>query len=153
MHHAKTGSKLGRSSSHKEAMLRNMVTSVIKHERIRTTDSKAKELRKVAEKMELPWAKKAACTRGVRLWLLYGIKIWSVNFSVNWPNVTVTVQADTRELSKPDIGLVTMRLFPFWNLFPMRKRRKKQNPVERFLNNVTEQDACPTVLSCKHPKG
>lgn len=51
MHHGKTGSKLGRSSSHKKAMLRNMVTSVIKHERIRTTDSKAKELRKVAEKM------------------------------------------------------------------------------------------------------
>jgi len=51
MHHGKTGSKLGRSSSHKEAMLRNMVTSVIKYERIRTTDTKAKELKKVAEKM------------------------------------------------------------------------------------------------------
>jgi large subunit ribosomal protein L17 len=51
MHHGKTGSKLGRTSSHKEAMLRNMVTSVIKHERIRTTDMKAKELRKLAEKM------------------------------------------------------------------------------------------------------
>ena len=51
MHHGKAGSKLGRTSSHKEAMLRNMVTSIIKHERIRTTDMKAKELRKVAEKM------------------------------------------------------------------------------------------------------
>jgi large subunit ribosomal protein L17 len=51
MHHGKIGSKLGRTSSHKEAMLRNMVTSVIKYERIRTTDMKAKELRKVAEKM------------------------------------------------------------------------------------------------------
>jgi large subunit ribosomal protein L17 len=51
MHHGKTGSKLGRTSSHKEAMLRNMVTSVIKYERVRTTDMKAKELRKVAEKM------------------------------------------------------------------------------------------------------
>jgi large subunit ribosomal protein L17 len=51
MHHGKTGSKLGRTSSHKEAMLRNMVTSVIKHERIKTTDTKAKELRKLAEKM------------------------------------------------------------------------------------------------------
>jgi large subunit ribosomal protein L17 len=51
MHHGKAGSKLGRTSSHKEAMLRNMVTSVIKHERIRTTDMKAKELRKLAEKM------------------------------------------------------------------------------------------------------
>lgn len=51
MHHGKIGSKLGRTSSHKEAMLRNMVTSVIKHERIRTTDSKAKELKRIAEKM------------------------------------------------------------------------------------------------------
>lgn len=51
MHHGKAGSKLGRTSSHKEAMLRNMVTSVIKHERIRTTDTKAKELKKLAEKM------------------------------------------------------------------------------------------------------
>jgi large subunit ribosomal protein L17 len=51
MHHGKSGSKLGRTSSHKEAMLRNMVTSVIKHERIRTTDLKAKELKKIAEKM------------------------------------------------------------------------------------------------------
>lgn len=51
MYHGKAGRKLGRTSSHKEAMFRNMVTSVIKHERIRTTDAKAKELRKLAEKM------------------------------------------------------------------------------------------------------
>jgi len=51
MYHGKAGRKLGRTSSHKEAMFRNMVTSVIKHERIRTTDSKAKEVRKLAEKM------------------------------------------------------------------------------------------------------
>ena len=51
MYHGKAGRKLGRTSSHKEAMFRNMVTSIIKHERIRTTDSKAKEVRKLAEKM------------------------------------------------------------------------------------------------------
>lgn len=51
MYHGKAGRKLGRTSSHKEAMFRNMVTSVIKHERIRTTDTKAKEIRKIAEKM------------------------------------------------------------------------------------------------------
>ncbi|MEN6332515.1 MAG: 50S ribosomal protein L17 [Smithella sp.] len=51
MYHGKAGRKLGRTSSHKEAMLRNMVTSVIKHESIRTTDCKAKELRKLADKM------------------------------------------------------------------------------------------------------
>ena len=51
MYHGRAGRKLGRTSSHKEAMLRNMVTSVIKHESIRTTDCKAKELRKLAERM------------------------------------------------------------------------------------------------------
>jgi len=51
MYHGKAGKKLGRTSSHKEAMFRNMVTSVIKHESIRTTDTKAKELRKLAERM------------------------------------------------------------------------------------------------------
>lgn len=51
MYHGKAGKKLGRTSSHKEAMFRNMVTSVIKYESIRTTDTKAKELRRLAEKM------------------------------------------------------------------------------------------------------
>ena len=51
MYHGKAGRKLGRTSSHKEAMFRNMVTSVIKYESIRTTDTKAKELRKLAERM------------------------------------------------------------------------------------------------------
>jgi large subunit ribosomal protein L17 len=51
MRHRKSGRKLGRTSSHREAMLRNMVTSLLKYEKITTTDAKAKELRKVAEKM------------------------------------------------------------------------------------------------------
>jgi large subunit ribosomal protein L17 len=51
MRHRKTGKKLGKTTSHREAMLRNMVTSLLKYEKITTTDAKAKELRKVAEKM------------------------------------------------------------------------------------------------------
>lgn len=43
--------KLGRGTKHRMAMLRNMVTSLIKHERIMTTTEKAKDLRRVAEKM------------------------------------------------------------------------------------------------------
>ena len=41
--------KLNRTSSHREAMLRNMTVSLLKHEAIRTTLPKAKELRRVAE--------------------------------------------------------------------------------------------------------
>ncbi|GBC62642.1 50S ribosomal protein L17 [Desulfonema ishimotonii] len=45
MRHRKAGSKLGRTSSHRKAMFRNMVTSLFKYDRIRTTDAKAKALR------------------------------------------------------------------------------------------------------------
>ena len=45
MRHRKAGVKLGRNSSHRKAMFRNMVTSLFKYDRIRTTDAKAKELR------------------------------------------------------------------------------------------------------------
>ena len=51
MRHRKRGRKLGRNSSHRKAMLRNMVTSLFRHEQIETTDAKAKALRPLAEKM------------------------------------------------------------------------------------------------------
>jgi large subunit ribosomal protein L17 len=49
MRHQKSGRKLNRTSSHREAMFKNMAASLIKHELIRTTLPKAKELRRVAE--------------------------------------------------------------------------------------------------------
>lgn len=51
MRHRKTGRRLGRTTSHRLAMVRNMVTSVFEHERIVTTTIKAKEVRKVVDKM------------------------------------------------------------------------------------------------------
>ncbi len=49
MRHRKAGLKLNRTSSHRDAMFRNMVTSLFKYERIRTTDTKAKGLRRWAD--------------------------------------------------------------------------------------------------------
>ena len=49
MRHMKSGRKLNRTSSHREAMFKNMAASLIKHELIRTTLPKAKELRRIAE--------------------------------------------------------------------------------------------------------
>ncbi len=51
MRHRKSGRKLSRSSSHRQAMLRNMATSLLEHERIETTDAKAKELKRFADRM------------------------------------------------------------------------------------------------------
>ena len=50
MRHRKSGRRLGRNSAHRSAMYRNMVTSLLEHERITTTEAKAKELRRFAER-------------------------------------------------------------------------------------------------------
>ena len=49
MRHRKSGRKLGRNSSHRKTMFRNMAASLFRHETIRTTLPKAKEFRRVAE--------------------------------------------------------------------------------------------------------
>ncbi len=49
MRHRNSGRRLGRNSSHRKAMFRNMATSMLKHETIKTTLPKAKELRRVVE--------------------------------------------------------------------------------------------------------
>ncbi len=49
MRHQKSGRKLNRTSSHREAMFRNMAVSLLRHEQLMTTLPKAKELRRVAE--------------------------------------------------------------------------------------------------------
>ncbi len=49
MRHRKSGRKLGRNSSHRKAMYRNMAASLVQHETIKTTLPKAKELRRVIE--------------------------------------------------------------------------------------------------------
>ncbi|NQZ07071.1 MAG: 50S ribosomal protein L17 [Algicola sp.] len=49
MRHRKSGRQLNRNSSHRQAMFRNMASSLVKHELIKTTLPKAKELRRVVE--------------------------------------------------------------------------------------------------------
>jgi large subunit ribosomal protein L17 len=51
MRHRKSGRRLGRNSSHRKAMYRNMVTSLMVHGRIKTTEAKAKELRRIADRV------------------------------------------------------------------------------------------------------
>ncbi len=51
MRHRKAVKKMGRTPSHRKAMLRNLVTSLLKYEKVVTTDAKAKVLKSVADKM------------------------------------------------------------------------------------------------------
>jgi large subunit ribosomal protein L17 len=57
MRHQFRGRKLGRTHSHRKALLRNLVTSLLRHGRITTTVPKAKELRSVTDRM-VTYAKK-----------------------------------------------------------------------------------------------
>jgi len=58
MRHLKAGRKFGRNSSHRRAMFRNLAGNLVLHGRIQTTDAKARELRRIAERL---------ITRAVRL--------------------------------------------------------------------------------------
>lgn len=51
MRHNNTGRRLGRNASHRDALYRNLVTSLFRHGKIQTTDAKAKELRRIAERL------------------------------------------------------------------------------------------------------
>ncbi len=51
MRHRKKVAKLGRNASHRKAMLRNLATDLLRHERVTTTLSKAKAVRRVAERL------------------------------------------------------------------------------------------------------
>jgi len=70
MRHAVHGRKLGRTTSHRRAMFRNQLASLMEHERITTTLPKAKELRPIAEKI-ITQGKRGtlAARRRVRRWL------------------------------------------------------------------------------------
>jgi len=51
MRHLKAGRRLARTTEHRTAMLRNLITQLLEHERIETTEAKAKEARQWAEKI------------------------------------------------------------------------------------------------------
>jgi len=59
MKHKKKGTHLGRTTSHKKALMRNMVASLIEHKSIKTTHAKAREARRYAEKL-ITYAKKGS---------------------------------------------------------------------------------------------
>jgi large subunit ribosomal protein L17 len=51
MRHLKAGRRLSRTTEHRQAMLRNLVTALLEHERVETTQAKAKEVRQWAEQI------------------------------------------------------------------------------------------------------
>lgn len=94
MRHQKSGRKFSRTSAHREAMFKNMAASLFKHELIKTTLPKAKELRRVAE----PLITLARSTRSpTAVWpspACATTKPWAT-CSPSWARATRTVRAAT----------------------------------------------------------
>ena len=121
------GSKLGRTTSHRKAMLRTMVTSLLKYEKIQTTDMKAKELKKVADKM-ITLGKRGISMPGGRPPPMCVSATWWANCSARCRSAIKTGPAAIPESSSPDIARATMHPCPSLNSSGMPRRR---NPGKR----------------------
>ncbi len=88
----KSGRKLNRTSSHREAMFKNMAASLIKHELIRTTLPKAKELRRVAEPL-ITLAKVDTSPTAASLSRACATRLPSASCSSNSARVTASARA------------------------------------------------------------
>ncbi len=82
MRHRNLKGKLGRSPSHRKAMLRNMTASLLTHERIRTTIAKAKEVRKMTDKVITLGKKESLHARRQVLELIPDKKVVSKIFDI-----------------------------------------------------------------------
>jgi ribosomal protein L17 len=109
MRHQKSGRKLNRTSSHREAMFKNMASSLIKHELIRTTLPKAKELRRVAEPLITLAKTDGVANRRLAFSRVCATRKRSASCSSNWARVTASVPAATCASSSAASAPATMR--------------------------------------------
>lgn len=141
MRHRKSGRKLNRNSSHRQAMFRNMAVSLLEHEVIKTTLPKAKELRRVAEPL-ITLAKEDSVANRRLAFDRTRSRKWSASCSMTWVRVTRAVLAVTSVSSRWVSVLVTMHRWPMlswlivlsWRTLTKNKRRsfKKTGHIARF---------------------
>ena len=97
MRHRKAGRKLGMDASARKAMFRNMVTSLLIHEQIRTTEARAKELRKYAEKVitlgkKAPTAAAITSLKGQELQEAEAARVHAIRRARLWVNDNDAIQ-------------------------------------------------------------
>jgi len=97
MRHRKAGRQFGRNSGHRRALFRNLVTSLFEHERIETTEAKAKEIRSIAEKL-VTLAKKGTLLQDDRHFLISRVRPrWQI-FLTSYLRVFQKETVDIQEL-------------------------------------------------------
>ena len=126
--------KLGRTSDHRRAMLRAMVTYLFENGKIETTVTRAKEVRAMAEKM-IPSASRTPCTRKDRSSPLSPKRRWQRKYMTRSRPSTPTETAATPASSKPALAGA------------MPRRWRSSNWSDRAAKRCC-QDAAPGSAGC-----
>jgi large subunit ribosomal protein L17 len=113
MRHKKAGRQFGRDTSSRRAMFRNLAANLITHERIETTDAKAKELRRIAERL---------ITKAARL-----------------GKVGYTAQADLKPIDKAKRLHAARMLSAFVPRFGVKRDGTKIDIVEKVLVELSKR--------------
>ena len=142
MRHRQTTATLGRAPAHRKAMLRNMVTDLLRHEKIRTTEAKARVLRPLAERMITLGKRESLHARRHAARVIRDKIVLSKLFDDLAPRYAERAGGYTRIIklsSRPGdqadmavIELVEAELQP-----RKRKRRKKMGPLTASQDTVT----------------
>ena len=132
MRHQKSGRKFSRTSAHRQAMFENMAASLIKHELIRTTLPKAKELRRVAEPLITMAKTDGVANRRLAFARLRDKEAVGTLFTVLGPRYTAAPVA-TCASSSAASALATTRRWRMSNWSIARKRQRLSTRADRCV--------------------
>ena len=149
MRHQKRGRKLGRTASHRKAMLQNMAASVLLHKQIKTTEAKAKEARKLVERLITYGKKGTTHARRLAFAILRNKKATTILFDEIAPVYENRQGGYTRLIKlgyRPNdtSKVVLLQLVDFFSEEPKKDKKKstekkKSKPAESKKVEVKEE--------------
>jgi len=136
MRHQKRGRKLGRSTSHRKAMLSNMAASVLLHKQIKTTEAKAKEARRLVERLITYGKKGTTHARRLAFAILRDKKATSILFDEIAPVYEGRQGGYTRLIKlgyRPNdtSKVVLLQLVDFFSEESKKDKKKSTKPVKK----------------------
>ena len=145
MRHNKKGTHLGRTTSHKKALMRNMVASLFEHKSIKTTDAKAKETRRYAEKL-ITYAKKGSLHhRRLAFKFLQNKEAVKTLFDEIGPASTERAGGYTRIIKlgfrQGDAASISMLELVDFSTYSAEKREKKKDENVKKKEAAEKQEA------------
>ncbi len=154
MRHQKRGRKLGRSASHRKAMLSNMATSVFLHKQIKTTEAKAKEVRRLVERLITYGKKGTTHARRLAFAILRDKKVIGILFDEIAPTYVNRQGGYTRIIKlgyRPNdtAKVVLLQLVDFFG--DESKKEKKKSTAKKTASKSAAKKATETDIPAETP--